>query len=101
MKPLKNVEANTERSDIKKTQNRPLMSLTANTDRIQHSSSYTIANTAAHIIGPSTPSKPAASRLRSERRDDSDKNYNETVALNEDVNVLFGDKKANDTRSVS
>ena len=98
VKPLPDVRYDTKTSEVKKSLENPL---TTNINRIQHPSVSTISKTAAHIIGPAPPSKPAAPVKRQQRRDDSDRNYYESVALNEEVNILFGDKKADDTCSVS
>ena len=95
------VETNTKTTDIKESQKRPHATLIADVDKIQPPPVSKFANTTAHIIGPSQPSKQVAPRQRRQRRDDSEKNYYETVALNDEVNSLFGDKKTSDTSSVS
>ena len=100
VKPL-HVEADTKTTDIKESQKRPHATLIADVDKIQPPPVSKFANTTAHIIGPSQPSKQVAPRQRRQRRDDSEKNYYETVALNDEVNSLFGDKKTSDTNSVS
>ena len=100
LKPL-HVESNAKTTDTKESKKRPPDSLITNVDRAQSSSASTIVNTASHIIGPTPPSKPAPPVKRRPRRDSSDRNYYEGVALNEEVNILFGDKKKDDTPSVS
>jgi len=93
VKSLQNVEADKKTCDVKKNKERTTKSLITNIERIQPLSVSAIVNTAAHIIGPTLTSKPASPVKRLPRRDDSDRNYFESVALNEEVNVLFGDNK--------
>ena len=93
------VEADTKTIDVKESQERPPASLTTNFDKVQFPPIASFLNTAAHIIAPAQPTKPVASFRRSPRRDDSDKNYHETVALNDEVINLFGDKKASNSVS--
>ena len=93
VKSLQNVEADKKTYDVKKNKERTTKSLITNIERIQPLSVSAIVNTAAHIIGPTSTYKPALPVKRLPRRDDSDRNYFESVALNEEVNVLFGDNK--------
>ena len=93
LKSLKTFEADKQNSDNKDARSMHKKSLTTNIDRIQPPSISTLEKTAAHIIGPAPPNNPRPSVQRRQRRDDSDRNYNETVALNEEVNVLFGGNK--------
>ena len=95
------IEGDTKTFHIKETHDKPTSSLTINIDKIEPSSASTIVKAAAHILGPPPPSKPTQPVKKRQRRDDSDKNYKETVALNEEVIDLFGDKEKVDTRSVS
>ena len=94
------IEGDTKTCHIKETHYKPTSSL-INIDKIEPPSVSTIVKAAAHIIGPPPPSKPTQPVKKRQRRDDSDKNYKETVALNEEVIDLFGDKKKVDARSVS
>ena len=101
VKPFQNIEADQKYCDSKDTQKGPTKSLITNIDRIESVSVSTISKTAAHIIGPAPPPKPATIVKRRQRKDSSDRNYYEGVALNEEVDILFGGKKTTDTRSVS
>ena len=100
-KPFQNVVAEQKTFDSKDTQKAPTNSLINNIERIEPPTVSTIVKTAAHIIGPAPPPKSATIVKRRQRKDSSDRNYYEGVALNEEVDILFGDKKTADTRSVS
>ena len=95
------VETDTKTIDVKESQERPPASLTTNVYKVQPPPISSFLNTAAHIIAPAQPSKPVASPRRRQTRDDTDKNYHETVLLNEEVINLFGDRKTSNTHSVS
>ena len=69
-------------------------SLTTSFNNLQPPSISTIVRTASHIIGPPPPMKPPTPAKRRPVRDDSDINYLESVALNEGVHRLFGDKNS-------
>lgn len=103
VKPVTYADLNddTQSFNNEEPQETPTKSLIANLERLKPSSVSAIVKTAAHIIGPPSPIKPSKPVRRRERKDDSVKNYNETVALNEEVIDLFGDKKIDDASSVS
>ena len=96
-----NVEEDSKPIDGKKVQEPPTNSLKTEIDQIQPPLVSTFITTAAHIIGPTPPSCRSAPIKRSGRRDDSDQNYNESVALNDEVISLFDDHKTGNNPSVS
>ena len=76
-----NKGVNEETSETKKAQETPISSLITNNGQT-----------------PTSRSEPVKRRPR---RDDSDKNYNESVALNDEVVDLFGERKMENNPSVS
>ena len=101
VKPTQNVYNNSKTFNINAVPERTTKSLTTSFNNLQPPSISTIVRTASHIIGPPPPMKPPTPAKRRPVRDDSDINYLESVALNEGVHRLFGDKKTVYNQSAS
>ena len=101
VKALQNETVVSKTSNIKEFQKTPTNSLINNINNFQPPSISTVIRTAAHIIGPVAFSKQELPVKRRQRRDDSDRNYYESLALNDDVIDLFRDHKIGNNRSVS
>ena len=101
VRALRNAE-NKEVTDKTDDQESSTKSLTTNVDngRDKPSSIATSINTASHIISPATASKRSVAVRRVPRRDDSEQNYYDDLALNEDTSSLFGGHKTARSSSV-
>ena len=100
--PLKK-EENKKTSDTKSDQKSPQKSLIADIDngRNKTSSISSFIKTASHSIAPTTSLKRSVPVKRIPRKDDSEQNYYDDLALNEHTIGLFGGQKTGKTSSVT
>ena len=74
--------------------------ITIGNEKDKHCSISTSAKLASHIIAPATSSKGSRPVRRIPKRDDSEQNYYDDLALNEDTIGLFGAHKTGKSPSV-
>ena len=88
-------EENKKNLDLKEDRETATKSLITNFDNRRDKPSFisTSINIASHIIAPAISPKRSKTVSRIPRRDDSEKNYYDDLALNEETNSLFGNLK--------